>query len=203
MKKDNSTLRLKASLRRNLLAEFKSPLILETHGGFGRVYDLVYGPAGLHGIVIEKSADRAIQLARQRPTWAVYEADSERSIAQGLVDGWDFDVVDIDPYGSPWPVIDALLSRQGRNWPMKLGMAVNDGLRQKLRITGGWEVKALEGVIERYGNTAPFANYLAICRGLMEEKTGQLGYKLTRWAGYYCGHRQGMTHYAAVLEMGN
>jgi hypothetical protein len=79
-------------------------------------------------------------------------------------------------------------------------VVVNDGLRQKLKMNGGWTVKSLRDLVERYGNDALYDNYLEFCQLLLEEITAQRGYRLCRWAGYYTGHAQQMTHYAAVLE---
>lgn len=54
-------------------------------------------------------------------------------------------------------------------------------------------------MVAKYGNKlAPI--YLDVCRELLSEKAAHRGYKITRWAGYYCGHMDQMTHYAAVLE---
>jgi len=35
---------------------------------------------------------------------------------------------------------------------------------------------------------------------MLKEKAGQVGYTLTRFAGYYCGFKKIMTHYLGVLE---
>lgn len=188
---------MKAELRRSLLSQVDQPFILETHGGFGHIWRQVYAgvPAG---VVFETDPDKAAALAQQRPTWAVYEADCEMAIGAGAVDAWPFNFVDLDPYGEPWPVLDALFSRTARDWPARLAVVVNDGLRQKLKI-GAWDVASMAEAVAWYGNGWIFANYLDVCRELLETKAGQVGYTLARWAGYYCGHAQGLTHYAAIL----
>jgi hypothetical protein len=94
-------------------------------------------------------------------------------------------------------VIDALFGSD-RQWPTVLGLVVNDGLRQKLKI-GVWNVASMGEAVRRRGNKAVYENYLDVCRELVAEKAGQRDYTLTRWAGYYCGHAQQMTHYAALL----
>lgn len=188
------------ALRRSLLSELSDPpVVLETHGGWGHVYGQLYYRLP-PGVVFEKDPEKAAALARQRPTWAVYEADCETAIAAGAVDDWPFTFIDLDPYGEPWPAMDALFSRRDRDWPAALAIAVNDGLRQGIKMGGGWNVASLAGPIERHGNAGLYASYLDVARELLQEKAGQVGYTLARWAGYYCGHAQQMTHYAAILR---
>lgn len=197
MKKDNSTLRLKASLRRKALQLVKTPVVLETHAGYGAIYLECY-TAVPTGIAIEKNEKKAEHLAEQRPTWCVYEADSVKALAGGLVNHMEINFVDIDPYGEPWPVLDALLD----NWqsaPDVWVLVVNDGLRQKLKMSGGWNVGSLGKVVQKYGSAAMYKNYLEICQELVTEKAGKVGFNLSRWLGYYCGHAEQMTHYAALL----
>lgn len=196
VKKDNSTLRQKAALRRNLLREIEWPVILETHGGWGVIYERCYS-AVERGVVFEKDEDKVAALARQRPGWGVYEADCVRSIAAGAVDDWGINFVDVDPYGEPWPVLEALFRREMR-WPSRLALAVNDGLRQKLRI-GAWDVGSMQEVVARYGNKVA-DQYVEICREKVEEIVEQAGYGLLHWTGYYCGTNDNMTHYGAVLK---
>lgn len=197
MKKDNSTLAAKVSLRHRLLSLLSSPVVLETHGGTGRIGLRCYG-AVERGVVFEKDPAKAEHLAVQRPTWAVYEADCLTALAAGVGAHLPINLVDLDPYGEPWPVLDALF-RGPYAWPDTLGIVVNDGLRQKLRLSGGWDVHSMQGVVARYGNGAMHDNYLSICQELLQEKAAQVGYSLSRWTGYYTGYGQQMTHYAALL----
>ena len=197
MKKDNSTLSLKVSLRRNLLREIDSPVVLETHGGIGSIYARCYQDVP-DSVVFETDAGKADHLARQRPDWAVYEADCVNALAAGAGNHLVINFVDCDPYGEPWPVLDAFLFSE-RNFPPVLAIAVNDGLRQLLRITGGWDVHSMGAMCAKYGAAQIGAHYLEICRELLSNKAAQRGYSLRRWAGYYCGYGDQMTHYAAVL----
>lgn len=195
--KDNSTLKLKASLRRNLLQEVAAPVVMETHAGYGHIFDECYRDVS-EGIAFEMNQEKASFLAKQRPTWSVYECDCVSAIAAGAGAHLTVNFLDIDPYGQPWPVVDAFLG-SNRNFPETLAIVVNDGLRGKIKINGGWDVESLAGIVSRYGTTVMYKNYLEVCQELIKEKTGQRGYTLTRWAGYYCGHANAMTHYAAVL----
>lgn len=196
--KDNSTLRRKVALRLELLRELQAaPVVLETHGGLGTLWRYCYQDVA-DGVVLEKDPVKAAVLGRQRPGWAVYQADCIAALAAGVGAHLPINFVDIDPYGSPWPVFDALFGSV-RPWPDRLAVAVNDGLRHKLKTGSGWHVEALESVVDRYGAEVLYDDYLAICRELVEEKAAQAGYSLRRWTGYYCGHSQAMTHYAAIL----
>lgn len=182
----------------NALKEIADPVVMETHGGKGRIFWRCYAHIQ-RGIVFEAKPEKTEVLAKQRPVWAVYEGDCVKAIAAGVGAWLPVNFIDVDPYGEPWPVIDAIFSGK-QNLQDRVAVVVNDGLRQELQMNGGWDVASMQGVVSRYGSGATFDNYLQICKELMQEKTAQLGYKLRRWTGYYCGHAGQMTHYAAVLE---
>lgn len=197
--KDNSTLSLKTSLRRSVLAELGAPAVVcESHGGYGHIFDRCYRAAA-GGVVFEKDAAKAGFLARQRPTWAVYECNSTMALAAGVGSHLPINFIDIAPYGEPWPVMDAFLEGFGTRLPDRWGLAVNDGLRYGLKLNGGWDTASMQGAVSRWGAAALYEKYLEVCRWLVEQKAGQLGFKLARWAGYHCGAGQAMTHYAAIL----
>jgi hypothetical protein len=197
---DNSNYALKVELRLRALAELGSvtPVILETHAGAGKIFGRCYSFVQ-DGIAFETDVDKVSMVARQRPTWAVYQADCESALAAGAGDHLTVNYVDLDPYGQPWPAIDGFWQSQ-RPRASRVVMVVNDGLRQKVRINGGWDVESLEHKVEKYGNRL-YAIYLQVAEELMREKAAAVGYKLTRWRGYYTGAMGGdMTHYAAVFE---
>lgn len=195
MQKDNSTLRQKVNLRQWLIKQVDNPVVLETHGGYGRLYDRCYRHVE-QGVVFEKDPDKSAKLAQQRPTWAVYECDCEVALRAGVGSHLLVNFVDLDPYGEPWPIIDALF--EGLQFGEKLYLVVNDGLRQRLKIAS-WEVKSMHGMVAKYGDRAIYSNYLDICRELLEEKAGQRGYQLAGFTGYYCGYLGQMSHYAGMF----
>lgn len=195
--KDNSTFRQKAALRRRALGWIDDPLVLETHAGSGKLYRACYSDLPF-GVAVERDERKTDLLAEQRPAWAVYQGDSESALAAGLAADWPISFLDLDPYGEPWPVLDAFFESE-RERPARLVVVVNDGLRQKLAIAA-WDVESMRGVVERYGNKSVYARYLDVARELMIEKAAGAGYRLDRFEGYYCGHGQQMTHYAAVLS---
>ena len=198
MAKDNSTLRSKCDLRRSLLAEIPNPVILEPYGGKGVIWWHCYQDV-LQGTVIEKQEDKAETLARQRPTWAVFCGDSIAVLRSGACRRLTYNYIDIDPYGEPWETIDLVF---GGAAPLarRVGIVVHDGLRSNLRMNTAWKVKAMQQTVAKWGNERVHDNYVAICREMLEKKAEQAGYRLLRWAGYYCGDKDSMTHYAAVLE---
>ena len=197
MKKDNFTLRYKVSLRQNLLKQIDAPVVMETHGGYGGIWRRCYSHLDT-GVVFEKDPAKAGKLALQRPTWAVYECDCEQALGDGVGFHLPVNFLDVDPYGDPWPIIEAFFSAN-RDGPSKLLIAVNDGLRQKIKMNGGWDVESMKDMVSKIGAANMYKDYLAVCQMLMEEKAGRRGYSLTGWTGYYCGHAKQMSHYGAVL----
>ncbi|MDL2315495.1 hypothetical protein LJC59_00230 [Desulfovibrio sp. OttesenSCG-928-A18] len=154
---------------------------------------------GIPGTVLEKNQDKASALAEQRPEWAVYEGDSEKIIAAGVGFHIPINFVDIDPYGDPWPVVDAVFS-QAEKMPDKWGLVVNDGLKHFLMLGGAWKVKRLAKFVERYGNKGVVEAYWDICREIIEGKAHACGMGLEWWRTWSGGHGGQMTHYAAVIS---
>jgi len=203
VKKDNSTFRQKVLLRQLAIKELveigATPVVLETHGGYGKLYRACYRSVS-QGIVLEKDRDRAAFLARQRPMWAVYEADCVDAVRGGVGAHLPVNLLDADRYGDPWPVIEAFFESE-RPRPGVMLVVVNDGLRQKVRMGGAWSVETLRPMVERYGNDL-HPIYLEVCQVLIAEKAAHAGYTVDRFAGYYCGHAKQMTHYLAILHRG-
>ncbi len=196
MKRDNSTFKQKAALRKATMKRVENPVIMETHGGTGRLFKVCYRSVK-SGVVFEKHPGRGGLLAYQRPTWAVYEADCVAAIAAGAGAHLEVNLLDLDPWGDPWPAIEAFFNSE-RPRAEKLWVVVNDGLRQKVRMGGAWSVGTLQPMVAKYGNDL-HRRYLEICREMMETQAARAGYTLTAWAGYYCGHIKMMTHYLAEL----
>src|SRR5581483_9501059 len=172
------------------------PVVMETHGGWGKLYLRCYRHIE-SGIVFEQNSDKSAALAKQRPTWSVYEADCERAIRAGAGSHLSVNFLDLDPYGEPWPVLDAFLESD-RPRADRLVLVVNDGLRQKLKLNAGWQVKSHRDVVDRRGNTSLYRDYLDICREMVTEKAAKAGYDLRRWV--INSITADLTHYAAVLE---
>lgn len=196
-KQDNSTFEEKSALRKLMLRQMQDqPVILETHGGAGRLWAECYTLVK-QGIVFEKDEEKAAYLARQRPAWAVYEGDCVKALAAGAGAHLLVNVLDLDPYGEPWPALSAFFESE-RPRAERLWVVVNDGLLAGIRSGRAWAIDSLSGVVQRYGNDLK-DRYLDVCKELLIEKAAPAGYFLSRFAGYYCGHAKQMTHYLALL----
>jgi hypothetical protein len=197
--KDNSTGAKKIALRRAALREIDSPSIVETHGGLGHLFLNCYS-SQQRGVVFETDERKADRLADQRPGWAVYQNDCVAALDSGVGFQFQRNFFDLDPYGECWHVIDAIFAGLKAK-PPRLVFVVNDGLRQKLRLKGAWHVASLERIVQKHGNDGLYKMYLEVCRELIEKAAAGAGYRLGRWAGYYCGSGMQMTHFAAVLDL--
>jgi len=201
-KVDNTTYRQKVALRRQAVDLLEAmgvpaPVVMETHGGEGRLFDKCYAHLD-QGVVFEKDSLKAARLAKQRPTWAVYEADCVEAVEVGAGGHLVVDLLDADPYGQPWEVLGAFFSSP-REYAERMVVVVNDGMRLKLATGSGWEVQSLQSVVRRFGNDL-HPIYLEVCEILLGELAEEAGYKMTSFSGYYCGHSKSITHYLAVLE---
>lgn len=173
------------------------PVVMETHGGKGELFEACYRGVN-DGVVFEKDPKKSKVLGRQRPTWAVYEADCVYCLGVGIGDHLEINLLDVDPYGDPWPAVEAFFKGE-RPRVDKLFVAVNDGLRQSTVMKDSWNVETLRTAVSKYGNDL-HGIYLEVCKELMAEKASLAGYDLTHFFGYYCGHTKQMTHYLALLE---
>lgn len=196
VQKDNTTLADKVRLRRRLLEELSELRIIETHGGTGEIYRETY-TAAKTGVVFDTDTIKAKLLSRQRPHWAVYEADCVDGLKNGLGELFDATLIDVDPYGQPWPILETVF--ENAMLADRVGIAVNDGLRQKLKMNGGWTVESLRPQVEKYGNQTLYMNYLDICEEKLETLIPE-NYSLEAFGGYYTGHGKQITHYGAILE---
>src|SRR5262245_48471664 len=98
------------------------PVVCETHGGFGRLFTRVYFHVR-QGIVFEQDPRKAAKLGLQRPTWRVYETEAQGALAAGVGKDLAVNLLDLDPYGSPWGFLAAFL--QSRPLERALWIVVN------------------------------------------------------------------------------
>jgi hypothetical protein len=199
MKQDNSTAKQKIALRKQALRQLEHPVILEAYGGLGTLYRHCYQSVR-RGVVFEQDRTKARILARQRPTWAVYQGECVAAMHEGAGAHLPINLLDLDPYGSPWPALDAFLT-SARPRPERLIIVVNDGLRgaQKLMMGDAWTIEHIAPMVQHFGN-ALHGCYLEAAQWFLQQKAREAGYHLSRWTGYYCGHNGQMAHYLAVLE---
>lgn len=199
---DNSTLAQKILLRQKMLARMSAaevaPVIMETHGGYGKLYAACYADIA-RGVVFDKDADKAERLAWQRPSWAVYQADCEAALSHGAGGHLTITALDIDAYGSPFETMVAYFESK-RNFAARLWMVVNDGLRQNARLGDAWSVDVLKPAVAKFGNQLD-PIYLQACRYLVELHAEKAGYRLEHFGGWYTGKLNQMTHYLVELSL--
>lgn len=195
-KQQQSThLGLKIALRAAVRAQVGAPFLLECYGGSGAMYRACW--RACPGVVLEKDPAYVGTLARERPTWKVYEGDTVAMLHAGLVAYLPITLVDCDPYGQPWPALEAFLMAQ-RVWQESWGLVVTDGGIQKIQLSGGWDMPGWEPYIQRYGNGL-MAHYLAVCRERLQDLVTSYGYDIAWWHGQY-GVGRHIAYYGAVLR---
>ena len=89
-------------------------------------------------------------------------------------------------------------------------MVATDGLIQKTKLGGAWDVDYLRDAVARYGNENVYDMYLTICQELLEQFSSPVGYRVDKWTAYsnrkdhdgHVGDQPGdnVVHWAAVLE---
>ena len=199
MKKDNSTLSHKLKLRKKALLKIDDPVILETHSGYGVLFDRCYRDVK-KGVAFDLDREKITWVAKQRPEWMVYQADSLYCIKNNIDTGLKFNFIDIDPYGSSLEyVIEFLKSSIERDDHFII--VANDGLRAKLKISA-WEVKILKKAILKFGSNSIYKSYLGIVNWMINEFCIETNHELSRFGGYYCGKNNNMTHYIAEIKKG-
>ena len=197
MQKDNTTFASKKKDRLEairLLTE--PPVILETNGGMGELYNHCYHGIK-NGVVFEKDKKKAVFLAEQRPSWDVWNCDCVNGIKNGIGGNKKFNLIDIDPYGSCWDIVDAVFMN-GRKLAKRLVIVCNDGMRQKIQISGAGNIKQLIEIKRQYGNNI-HPKYLEVCKKLLNQKAATRGLRVSSFKGYYCGHQGQMTHWLAEI----
>ena len=99
---DNSAPALKLLVREWLVAQLPGRSVLEVYGGGGRMFGGIWS----------------------RPEFACGTTMGEALDWLGSVSALDFDLYDIDPYGSPFEAIEIIARRSARN---TIGIAGTDG----------------------------------------------------------------------------
>jgi hypothetical protein len=165
------------------------------YAGAGQLFQACYSDVNL-GIAIEKNDEKVDIVARQRPTWSVFQGDCVAAVEAGIAKHLKINLIDIDPYGSPFEAIEAALSHA--RLADRVQLVVNDGLRIKTKVGQSWSVGCLADVVERFGNSI-YGNYLECARFKVESLARAAGFSVENWIGYYCGHAGDMSHYLPTL----
>ncbi len=201
MQHDNKTLAKKVEMRlraRGWLrqAGIEVPFIMETNGGYGAVYSHCYADCP-HGIVFDRQAGRAEELALARPAWCVYQGDSASLLALGVAQQQEITLLDCDPYGAADSYLAAFFCSP-RRLARTMALAVTDGTRAGLRGQAD-KIHWLRPFVERIGVHAIHANLLAVLRERLTQLVLPCGYSIAHFAGCHAGKNGRMTHYASIL----
>ncbi len=190
-KRDNSSLPLKLALRREALAacKRKPPFVLDAFAGLGEMHRALY--SDLNGVAIDNDPNRAGLLPFARPTWTCLDADAVSAIENGLLAQYDFDLIDLDPYGNPWPAVLAVIASIRR----EVVLIVTDGMRSKIRISDGFAIKSIAPMLQRFGASL-HDRYLDACRWRLENE----GARVLQFRGAYAGANKAMTYWWAGIE---
>jgi len=179
-----------------MLARRGVPLVvMETHGGNGHVAAACYGE---DGCVFDTDQVKSGVLARTRPTWQVWQGDCVRGLALGIGKVLPVTLLDVDPYGDPWPSLQAFFGSE-RAFQPYMQVCVNDGLMKLMRLAGAYGCGSLAEECVKYGSDGVRSHYHEVCRGKLARIVGGAGYRLDTWVIRSAGRNGTLTHYASGL----
>lgn len=185
-KVDNSATQHKAQLRiRNLP---KAPAVLDLFCGAGQMYRLAYRDRAVlyHGIDKEKIHDPAICTL----------GDNLKYLQKNDID--QFNVFDLDDYGSPWKQLYLILRKLNRS---DATIFVTDGLVMRQKVNG--KISKFVSATERVRRTAniPGLNrwYVDIFATMLLDVEKRYGWKTVK-AEYFHNDRRSVYYWALKME---
>lgn len=197
-KLDNTTLDEKVRLRRHVLARMaEPPFVLETNGGYGRIYERTWFKAR-GGAVLELDDRKIMHLAHQRPHWMVYQGDCIKALAAGFLKSTPFDIIDLDPYGQSFELLKAI-AVPGRIFPDAWHLVVNDGSWEKICRGGAWSMHSMSEAIRRHGIFITQPVYEKIIGEMVTELADAIGFDIAEFRLNWCGKKGRIIHYWAVM----
>ena len=121
VKTDNANIEKKADIRKSLVNDIATSRVLEVYCGSGVMHDMLWHEA-MDYVGIDK-----LKFFDSRKTIC---GDAEKALS--LIDVNDFNVFDIDAYGSPYEVLDAIT----RKYTLSGGVSfiITDGIQIDLRM---------------------------------------------------------------------
>lgn len=195
-RQDNSAFEQKVLIRRHALSLVEQQVIMETHGGTGALYTKLYRRL-MEGVVFEKHPDKTEILARQRPSWAVYEADCIQALRAGAGAHLAVNYLDVDPHGISIEVVDAFLN-SARPKVGRLVLVGTDGGRMRVRFQSAWCTAAFTEIVAEFGNSFHDC-YLDALEWYIRRRAAVAGYTVEQFGGTYSGHLHDVALYMAVL----
>lgn len=185
-KVDNSATQHKAQLRiRNLP---KAPAVLDLFCGAGQMYRLAYRDRAVlyHGIDKEKIHDPAICTL----------GDNLKYLQKNDID--QFNVFDLDDYGSPWKQLYLILRKLNRS---DATIFVTDGLVMRQKVNG--KISKFVSATERVRRTAniPGLNrwYVDIFATMLLDLEKRYGWRTIK-AVYFHNDRRSVCYWALKME---
>jgi hypothetical protein len=170
VKVDNGQTGLKLAVRSAAIEAARPENVVETHAGLGFLRSRMY--SGFGGAVCEKDRAKAERLAAKFRNLTVVYGDS---LAYLKVPDFGFvaSLVDIDPYGDPWPHVRACMSCKAL--PGRFVLAVTDGLVQSCRLSTTLKASSLRPVAAAFGAHDLFRRYGDVVRFLLGHWGQQFG----------------------------
>lgn len=104
--KDNTETHHKLAVRRRAAETLgEGDFILEAFAGSGEMYSALWHRWA--GFTMDKDLAKVTRAAKQRKRWGCYQGDTLRALEAGWLENIEFKLVDFDPYGEPWPALQA------------------------------------------------------------------------------------------------
>lgn len=177
--KDNQSSEVKVRMRRRLVQRMRlssADRILEGFAGEGEMWRRVW--CDFRGATIDRDEDKARLAAERRRGWAVYCGDTIRALRAGWMGHEAFRVVDLDAYGSPWPVLRAWFQGERTRAP-ETAILLTDGYGIHAAISSPCGVLFPERKQGERRDVSP-AEYLAQVDQRIGTWAGEAGLEVTR-----------------------
>ncbi len=183
---DNSSLKLKAALRKRYLSFLENPAVLDLFCGNGEMYRRVYAPLGVRylGVDNTKIHDPSLCILEDNVRF-VYNADIS-----------EYNFFDLDAYGCPWKLL-YLICRKHRG--RIIACAITDGMLLSTRVGGKLSrfVSAVEGIPPKMRIPQVFRFYHDIFLSMLLDLERRYGWKTIR--ADYAENRRGSVCYWGIL----
>lgn len=125
---DNTNLKAKIEIREKIKAVIKNINLLECYAGNGEIYKICYENRINNYVGIDKKNNIAT-LGRN-----IIHGDTRKILRSKLVDLNDYNLFDLDSWGSPWYPFWIICNRIKNNKFDKIGFVFTDGLQQKAQF---------------------------------------------------------------------
>jgi hypothetical protein len=191
--KDNGSVYAKLIMRQRIRRKLgPDARVLEGFAGEGRIFRACW--AGLAGVCFDEDRNKVTAAARERPGWTCYETETERALEYGLAP-YPFDVVDLDPYGSPWRFVRAWATSD-RGFADRTDLVLTDGYFGQSSLAAPNRLLFPEHAGSDARITISASFYLERVRARLDEWTDSNGLQVERIRSSISRH---MVFYHAVI----